>query len=144
MGIGTRAITVVPAPGRDSTQQLAVDQRQPLTHVDQAETLASRGFFLIESNPAVAHLQLNSVGGLTTRASRRASAQVDGNVPRSRVQHRVVDGLLEDVEQAEGDFARKVVWQAVMAEVDRDFVLPGSLLTHGADGGRQPEVLELV
>ena len=90
---GTRARTVVPAPGLRIDSELAVDQIEPLLHADEAQPLPLAGPLGIESHAFVDDIEVN-------RGWR--AAQHHGHLRDVGVAERVGQRFLQNTKQADG------------------------------------------
>ena len=107
------------APGELWIARAAAHQPDPFTHAHEAKALAFAAAW-IEADALIGDLQINPA---------RLPFQLDGCAPRLAVPDDVVQSLLRDPVETQGNLGRSHVDGAPDAEVDLDLVLVGHIET---------------
>ena len=111
--------------------QLATHQLQAFLHAGEAEPHASIRFLDVEAHAVIANGEIDGVSG---------PAKMHVEMPDLAVSHRVVQGLLEDPEEAERHVRRNVARNVLGAEIDGGALLPRELFTEAPHGRRDAEM----
>jgi hypothetical protein len=112
-------------------QQLATYQLETFPHAGHAKSEPLTRRIDVEANAFITNREMDGVLG---------AAKLDMEMPDPAVSDRVVQGFLEDPEQTERHVRRYAPRNVLVAEIDRDVVLPRQLATETSHGGHNTQM----
>ena len=112
-------------------EQLATDQLQTFLHAGQAESYAAIRLIDVEASTFITNGEIDGVPG---------SAKLHIETPDLAVSHRVVQGLLEDPEEAERDVSRDAARNVLAAEINLGAFLVRQLFAETLHRGHDAQV----
>ena len=104
-----------------------------LVHADEAKPRARLCRFLVKPCAGILNREMNLI---------RRSPQSHFKVSYSTVFRRIVEGFLQNSEEAQRNVRRQVARQIVDVEVNLNFLLLGELLAEASDGSSNTQVLQ--
>jgi len=114
-------------------EQLAVHQFYALLHTGEPKPWAAQSRLAVEAHAAIANDEVERI---------RCPAQLDAEPARTAMSYRVLQGLLEDAEEAQRYFLWHCLRDALVLEVNLRFLTLSRLSAGTAYRCHQPDVLQ--
>ena len=111
----------------------SVQHFQSFLHTNEAKPPASFCGFIVKAHPRITDREMNLTG---------RSPQSHFEVPYSTVFRGIVQGFLQNSEEAKRDVRRQRAWQIVGCEVNFHFLLLAEFSAEACDGRNKTQVLQ--
>src|SRR5208282_4134998 len=111
----------------------SVQQFQSLLHADEAKPPARLCGFAVKAGARIANREMNLIG---------RSPQPHFEVPNPTVFRRIVQGFLQNSEEAKRNVRRQFARQIVVSEVYLRFLLLSKFLTESSHGRSDTKILQ--
>ena len=114
-------------------RKLSIQEFQTLLHADEAKPSARLCRTNVKAGAGVANREMNLI---------RRSPQFDFEVPYPAVFCRILQGFLQNSEEAKRSVWRQRAWEIVGLEVNLHLLLLAEFFAETSDGGRYAQMLQ--